>query len=231
MPLIRVGVHAAEDIAAWSRLEHGDAALAATGRLNRIVGPAMSVIREFGPDTCSVSWGKDSVVCAHLCWSLVQEGEMDEPALVWVRVRNRENPYCHLVRDAFLKRWPMRRYHEIECDAGDHAAGELMCGPGFAEAVERFGPRRITGLRADESGGRKARMSRGLTQGSSCAPIGRWTAADVFAYLYANDLPVHPVYAMSFGGSLERDRIRTAQVGGQRGRGHGRAEWEARYLA
>lgn len=229
MPLIRVDRHTPEDIAAWEREERGDAAIAASGRLAPMVRMAMQRIDDFAPDYVSVSWGKDSTVVAHMAQALADAGSID-PAFVWVRVRGRENPHCWRVRDAFLERWPLRRYVEIECDAGDKARGELTSGPGFAEAAERFGPRRLTGLRADESGGRKRRMERGLTQGDSCAPIGRWTARDVFAYLWANDLPVHPVYAMSFGGALERDRLRTSSVGGDRGRGMGRAEWEQRYL-
>ena len=63
----------------------------------------------------------------------------------------------------------------------------------------------------------------------TCAPLGGWTGADVFAYLHTHRLPVHPAYACSLGGVLDRDRIRVAALGGERGRGHGRAEWERRY--
>lgn len=51
----------------------------------------------------------------------------------------------------------------------------------------------------------------------------------MFAYLHRFDLPVHPAYAMSRGGLWDRDRIRVASLGGRRGEGMGRAEWERAY--
>jgi len=76
----------------------------------------------------------------------------------------------------------------------------------------------------------------GIATERTCAPIGRWSAEDVWAYLYARGLPVHPAYAMSMGGLLDRDRIRVGPLAGERaaawaeqGSGHGRLEWERRY--
>ena len=63
--------------------------------------------------------------------------------------------------------------------------------------------------------------------GLSCQPNGHWSARDVFAYLNAHDLPVHPAYAMTFGGALDRGRLRVGTIGGSRGTEFGRAEWEA----
>lgn len=40
---------------------------------------------------------------------------------------------------------------------------------------------------------------------------------------------MHPAYACSFGGALDRERIRVSSLGGQRGTGHGRREWEWAY--
>lgn len=88
---------------------------------------------------------------------------------------------------------------------------------------------RLTGMRGEESARRRRRMSLGPTVGSSCCPLGLWMARDVFAYLYAHDLPVHPAYAMSFGGRLDRDTLRVSLIGGDQGRGFGRGEWEQRY--
>ena len=56
-------------------------------------------------------------------------------------------------------------------------------------------------------------------------------ALETFGYLAAHDLPVHPAYAMLGGGRWERDRIRVASLGGRRGDGIGRAEWEREYYS
>lgn len=52
---------------------------------------------------------------------------------------------------------------------------------------------------------------------------------DVFAYLAARDLPVHPAYAMSHGGRLDRRWLRVGSIGGTRALGRGRMEWESAY--
>jgi len=39
----------------------------------------------------------------------------------------------------------------------------------------------------------------------------------------------HPAYACSMGGALDRAQLRVAALGGDRGSGHGREEWERRY--
>jgi phosphoadenosine phosphosulfate reductase len=69
----------------------------------------------------------------------------------------------------------------------------------------------------------------GVSSEQTCAPIGWWKAEDVFAYLYKYKLPVHPAYAMTQGGQWDRKRIRVASLGGRRGRGMGRAQWERAY--
>ena len=54
-----------------------------------------------------------------------------------------------------------------------------------------------------------------------------WKGADVFAYLAAHELPIHPAYGMSLGGAIERERLRVSALGGSRGAEFGRAtiEW------
>lgn len=49
---------------------------------------------------------------------------------------------------------------------------------------------------------------RGTTTQNTCRPIGRWTAVEVFAYLARHDLPVHPAYALTYGGQLDRRWLR-----------------------
>ena len=63
----------------------------------------------------------------------------------------------------------------------------------------------------------------------NAGPAGLVSAADVFAYLASRQLPVHPAYAMLGGGRYQRDRIRVSSLGGRRGDGMGRAEWEREY--
>lgn len=233
MPLIRVPQHTPEDLAAWERLEREDAAWAARPRLGEQIEEAVREIDLFvraGPCYVSTSWGKDSTVVAHLVWVVGQvTGVL--PPLAWLRLRGRENPHCPLVRDQFLAAHPWPSYVEVETEERpeDTRRREAM-DRGWAEIRRVTGTaRRITGLRGDESGGRGRRMAEGLTLGVSCAPIGHWTARDVYAYLWRERLPVHPAYAMSHGGRLDRDHLRVAQLGGRHGTGMGRAEWERRY--
>lgn len=208
---------------------------------------ALDAIEAFaakGPCYVGVSWGKDSTVVAHLAWRLAVERGVRLP-LAWVRREPIDNPECYLVRDAFLARFPEVAEHEIRIDcAYDPAhpecwwvAGDPRRSPdarpkqqGFARVAAMFGDRYVSGVRGAESGDRKKRMrSSGVATDRTCAPIGWWPTTDVFAYLRAYDLPVHPAYAMTMGGVYPRDRLRVGGIGSHHGRGHGRAEWEARY--
>lgn len=224
-----------EDRGHWERMEQLDAVYArAQGRrLDRLAESARECIATFGEKRrgyIGVSWGKDSVVVADLAMQVLP----DWP-LVWVRVEPIANPDCALVRDAFLRGRPSAlTYEEIEvwCERGSdgewHASGTLE--RGFATAGSVHGASYVSGIRAEESGIRKLRL---LTHGTStrhtCAPISRWTAADVFAYLHRRNLPVHPAYACTDGGLFDRGRLRVASLSGKRGTGRGRAEWEGRY--
>lgn len=222
--------HEPLDLERWREHERADAAHSKTSTFARHVARAGDQLRWFtddGPCYAGVSWGKDSTVLAHLV-------SMHAPRvpLVWVRVEPIANPDCVLVRDAFLRTHDVD-YHEIESwcrhDAeGWHARGTLE--HGFAEAATRWTKRHVSGIRGAESGARTMRMRRfGERTEMTCAPIGWWSAADIYAYLFANDLPVHPAYACSQGGLWDRDRIRVASIGGRRGDGTGRADWERHY--
>ena len=63
----------------------------------------------------------------------------------------------------------------------------------------------------------------------TCAPLGWWSAADVWAYSHARSLPIHPAYAMGLSAGWERDRIRVAFLGMRVALGPGTREWECRY--
>lgn len=234
MALIVVPQHRPEDLAAWERLEREDAAWATLPEFHARIREALMEIRTFadrGPCYVSTSWGKDSVVVAHLAWTLREEEELDIQ-LAWTRVDPVSNPHCPAVRDAFLSRWPMP-YREFRAECLFDECGHRLPSVGPREVtpdlIREMGRRWIGGLRGEESGMRARRIERGLSLRSSCQPIGHWTDRDVFAYLHTHDLPVHPAYAMSFGGSIDRGRLRVGTVGGHHGTGHGRAEWEEAY--
>lgn len=224
------------DMEVWERLHRADVLRARGAQLRGKTDRAAAAIRSFvGKGHCyaGVSWGKDSTVLAHLIASMAQGGGGGIP-LVWVVVHPIANPDCFAVRDAFLSMFGrLVDYHEIERECrydaeGWHAGGSLESG--FAEAAHRFGPKHISGVRGEESGVRKIRMCRfGESSIRTCAPIGWWSGADVFAYLERHDLPVHPAYAMSYAGTYERERIRVASISGQRGTGCGRHGWEQLY--
>lgn len=229
--LIESRRHHPTDLRAWARHAAHDAAWATTSRFrDRVDAAEMAVVR-FAREPggyCAVSWGKDSVVVADIVARLAPH-----VPLVWVRVEPISSPECTEVRDRFLDRHDVA-YDEIvthcrvDRDGVAHATGTLE--RGFAQAVKRHGERRIYGLRSDESSGRDwFRRMHGRGTDKVCAPIIDWAARDIWAYLHEHDLPIHPAYAMTHGGALGRDRIRVASLGGERGTGTGRREWEEAY--
>lgn len=220
----------------WTRDEDIDRVHCRSSSFKRRVKEARQALARFTdsaePCYVGVSWGKDSVVVAHLAAWLKREKRRTLP-LVWLKSVPGFNPDCILVRDEFRRMFPELPYAEIETprrhdEEGWHSTGTME--EGFREASRRYGDRHVSGVRAEESTVRSLRMRRwGENSPNTCAPIGWWTARDVFAYLHVNGLPVHPVYAMTQGGLWERDRLRVASLDETHGRGRGRAEWEAHY--
>nr|WP_243863905.1 hypothetical protein [Brooklawnia cerclae] len=229
-----------QDLAAWKKLERYDAAFSAlpswAGREER----ARKTIRDFasaGGCYASTSWGKDSTCVAFL----VATSGVRLP-LVYVRMRAWESPECLQVRDAFLARYgDAVDYHEYVVDggirwwqtaeasalkrrSGSHVGGQ------FSEPEGEFGARHITGIRAEESDIRDLVVRRwGEAGPNACRPIARWTAIDVFAFLHRHDLPIHPAYAMSFGGLMDRRWLRVSPIGGISAAHKKRADWESAY--
>lgn len=218
----------------WRRMEALDARWCRTRSFARSVDRAQAALEAFaeahrGRFYIGVSWGKDSVVVAHLAHTL----GLTEP-LVDVEVEGLRNPDCMLVRDAYLSRTG-QRYDEIMIEAhrdadGIHATGTIE--RGFELACQRHGTAHVSGVRAMESWKRAARHRRwGESSPQTCAPLSAWTGEDVFAYLHLHDLPVHPAYAMTMGGRLDRSRLRVAWIGLTHGTGMGRREWEQTYYS
>lgn len=230
------------DRKAWAQLERYDAALARTPRMHRLATQAVQTIREFaavGPCYASTSWGKDSTCMSHL----VAVSGVRLP-LVYVRMQRWENPDCLTVRDRFLERYgDLVDYHEYEVPGGprwwtrewqlvEMRKSGSHVGRQFAEAEAHHGKRHISGVRAEESSIRALAQARWGDAGpGACRPLGRWKATDVFAYLHLHDLPVHPAYAMSHGGQMDRRWLRVSPIGGISAAHKQRADWEACYYA
>lgn len=234
------------DLEDWERSARMDALLAQSPRLAKKEERAIKVIRDFFANDSTgylgVSWGKDSVVTAHLVWRAMG----DEVPVVWVKIDPLYNPDCELVRDVFLDRFDIG-YYEFEvpwrqgqedlwrqlAQSGStsslgYSPPESAAAVGFRKAIKWFGNRHVSGVRGQESNIRHFRMAKyGENSPNTCAPIGWWSTADVFAYLHKHGLPVHPAYAMSMGGTLDRERLRVDAFGG--GKGSHRARWEAVY--
>ena len=224
--------HGPADLARWEQLVGGWKYWAHSKVHQKRAQKTRSEVLSFtGGDRCyaGVSWGKDSVCLAHLIVTLVPR-----IPLVWVRVEPDYNPDCLLVRDAFLSRFPEARYDEIVITRGVTYAPHGTLRAGSQVAAERHGDRYLSGVRGAESGARARRMAAfGTSTGRTCAPLGWWQGVDVFAYLVAHNLPIHPAYACMMGGLLDPVDIRVSPLGGERGTrpgdGMGRAEWERRY--
>lgn len=233
------------DRAHWARMEHYDQALAADPALDRLADQGRAAVREFvdrhgDRAYVSVSWGKDSVVAAHLALQAAPQTR-----LVWVRSRHFEMPECDQVRDAFLALHPGARYEEIEVELRNPKRGE----PGYDTRhldphadhqdvlKEQLTGPYISGVRAEESRTRRISVAhRGLVTAGTCRPIGRWETTHVYAYLHREDLPVHPAYAMTAGGHYDRRWLRVHPLGSApppRSAVHGgdHAAWEDLYYA
>ena len=236
MPLIQSTRYTETDLELWSRVSRQDPIHCQLGPYKRRVQQAGRALIEFaaqGRCYASVSWGKDSTVLAHLVSVYAPE-----VPVVHIDLYPIGNPDSPFVRDAFLCRHPIR-YHEVrvafEADGADlDAAYQRYVAAWYQaldEAQSRFGDRYILGLRGSESSKRKSRMrNHGISTDRTCSPIGWWTAADVWAYLFEHDLPIHPAYACGISAGWERDRIRVEFIGMEATPvAWGAREWDMRY--
>lgn len=179
------------------------------------------------------TWGKDSMVLTHM----ISEIAPHYP-VVWVRLEGLEMPDTLQTRDAFLRDHDIN-YHEIMVDGASvrrwwhddtHQGDSHGPDAGFKEAAARWGSFHISGVRSDESTVRRLTTGRnGPISAGSARPLHRFEPLHVWAYLAEHDLPIHPTYAMTLGGARDRDWLRVSTIGGTRGTGKGRAEWERAY--
>jgi phosphoadenosine phosphosulfate reductase len=195
---------------------------------------ALLQFRTSGPFYVGTSWGKDSIVVAHL----VAELGLDVP-VIWFPAGAVENPDCAIVRDAFLARHDVRYVEHEVAELAWKQEGLSAVHDGAQAAFVRdsktHGIRYASGVRAEESRARRMRMAHwGECTPNTCAPIGFWKIEDVYAYLASRELPVHPAYACTWGGQFPRNTIRVSTIGGVNGNGgllggNGRREWEEYY--
>ncbi len=233
--LIRHCRHTKMDLQLWDEMDEADCLT----QINLVrLSRSMKAIREFseqGPCYCGVSWGKDSVVVAHLC-------RLVNPKIPLIHLRpTNHNPDCDLVRDEYFAKFRGQEYHEHIVDYGDIHTRNLpddehdkltddIWYASIREVARKHGERYITGIRAAESGTRKMRcLIWNENTPNASAPIAWWTTQDVFSYLSQWSLPVHPAYACLGGGRWQRDNLRVAEIGDSRGRGMGRGDWELEY--
>lgn len=231
--LISSDRHTQPDLESWARWERYDHALA------RSLPPkeqhALKVITDFGADCyASTSWGKDSTVLV----DLIGRSGLDIP-IVSLVIDGYELPGTSEVRDIMLARHPHLVYDELTLPTQPNrwwsdtttAQSKYAADIGWRMIADRYGPRRHTGIRAEESRLRTMVQDRwGDASTNAARPIGRWSATDIYSYLAHHKLPVHPAYAMSHGGRLDRRWLRVHALGGVTGSDRGRSDWETAYF-
>lgn len=225
--------HTIGDLTLWKELAEADAVHALDSGFLRRCQEIKESIKQFHrrpkPYYVATSWGKDSVCLVHLFRALKYPCKV-----IHVRQLDNENPHDIDVRDAFLNRFDCD-YTEITYsyknadESWFHNGKPVRWFQVLADLTRQYGIH-VSGVRGDESTTRLLRfLAYGLETRHSFAPFFRFTCADVFAYLSLFDLPIHPNYAMLGGGRYDRRWVRVAAIGNDRGRGHGRAEWEKEY--
>jgi phosphoadenosine phosphosulfate reductase len=211
-----------EDRSAWAALSRSFRQ--PSWEIMRRVEKAKRIIEDTlsrGKAYVSVSWGKDSLVVAHLT-------RMVDPniPLVWLRLVGVENPEQFSTRDAYLTEYPSN-YIELKEKAIDEGGSDWTT---LTNRVQGYGIR-IAGIRAAESSLRSISMGvHGYSTTNTCRPIIDWSTKDVFAYLLHFDVPIPATYAMSNGGRLNIERLRTDFLGDEQGRDLGRRDWERNYF-
>jgi phosphoadenosine phosphosulfate reductase len=223
--LLHSSRHTRRDLDYWRELESADAEhFIHPSKIER----AMRRVHEFEKERCymATSWGKDSLVAAHLTWLV-----SSRVPFVFIKQEGLgEDPYQIDVQSAF------ERLTGITTDVVRVRLSAFTKGrspaleQGIKIAQAKYGVRYINGLRAEESTVRKMAFFGGRSE-DSCWVIGDWTVQDIFAYIAQNNLPCHPAYAMTGGGRYERAHIRVSTIGGHKGRGAGRDEWEKEYYS
>ena len=235
--LIKSDRHTASDLRLWDDLLEQDVLHGKTSKYKRHVEITQSMISQFIEKNrdyyLAVSWGKDSVVMAHIFHKLGAKCKY-----VYFSNTNKTTEGCFAVRDAFLDRFAIdyeeHLYNYANADVNDSTFfgkdGKHVKWFAIQKMLKAKYGCHVTGVRFDESNKRKLRfVSYGAETKNSFAPFRYMDVYDIFAYLAEHDLPTHPNYAMLGGGRWDKYRIRVAMIGHKEGDGIGRAEWEREY--
>lgn len=188
-------------------------------QFQRRVAEATAIVEEAlrlsGGALVSNSWGKDSVVMAHLVWGV-------DSAVDLVHVGDEHEDLIDnfsQVRDEFLARWPMPYHHVVA------QMGGLSSRQGIDQSeVGRLAQTRFIGLRVEENGGRQWSLRKygpihqyqvGEQAGTwRVCPLLNWSYLDVWGYTVLYGLPYLNYYDSEFAG--EKRYSRTSSICGYR---------------
>jgi phosphoadenosine phosphosulfate reductase len=220
--LIITDKHTKEDLELWKEYEEADKIYYDSHDMAEKESKAIEIIKSFNPDYISISWGKDSVVLAHLCYmaGIYNYCHFTHKA---------DAPYYSIVRDFFLKKYNIN-YEEIykNIDIKINEFFEFHKNNISKIAQQKYGKKYITGIRIEESGKRKLTLKTyGIISKNRCSPLAFWKNKDIFAYLVKYNLPIHPNYAMLGNGRYKRERIRTGPL--FMASQYGNETWEKEY--
>lgn len=231
MALIETAKHSRADLRAWGRwVETCMLHSQAQDHLSRVDRARFSLeaaaAKHGGDMYISVSWGKDSVALADLAADVCPNVPLCHVSIMpWEMVDTVR------VRDQFLS-GRVLDYREFRawCGLGVMPTERQEWAP-----LDLVGGFRVSGIRGEESAARRLRMRFNYeSTDRTCAPLIRWRLVDSFAYCLVRDLPIHPCYGYLMDGTLDIRLVRVDSmmdptVLEERGRGHGREEWQRRY--
>jgi len=181
----------------------------------------MKGIKSYG----SISGGKDSTAMMHLIHQIdntvpfvSEKDDMDFPNELEYMEQLRELYQLDLtIISPDVKLWDVVKDHNFMEDI--HSKGTNFSDMYFYSLLRNYQAQHgyegvFLGLRAEESKGRKFNyMTKGVIyyneswQQTVCQPLAEWKAADVFAYLFSNDIPILDVYFKTkFVGTPEKIR-------------------------
>lgn len=184
-------------------------------RLQRTCEIIKAALGEIAKPYAAISFGKDSMVMAHLLiqhmpdipmvWSdRGEEAELPETYAYINEVKKKYNLNLEIVKPEISQFEIYRRYGLPDVDEGVTRAivTQINIIRVFAKYTKENGnDGYFQGLRADESQGRE-KMARSygplfLRKKDNmivCNPLLWWTGRDIWAYIVANEIPYHPEY-------------------------------------
>lgn len=176
---------------------------------------AKEIINKAEKPFVSVSWGKDSIVVAHLLWRQNSDIQM-----IWSdRGEEGEYPETYNLVEKWKEKFKINLlslkpemsmfeiYHKYGIpEVTSDKTKDIVKNINLVQTIDHYAKQhqydgRIMGLRIDESRGRAHLGKRKgplffskAQQIWICNPIIYWTARDVWTYIVENDLPYHPLY-------------------------------------